>query len=213
MTLMRASRISKQYVRGSERIHAVDDVSLELRTGEYVALSGRSGSGKTTLVNMLAGWECPDEGTIHTDLSERWADISIIPQQLGLLEELSVGENIELPLRLGASTGTADDLAATLGLEHVLDRRTHAVSLGEQQRAAVARALVLGPLLVLADEPTSHQDEENTFIITDLLRRATRDGSCIVITTHDPRVLPMVDRRLMMTDGVLTEDPEAVGGS
>jgi putative ABC transport system ATP-binding protein len=131
--------------------------------------------------------------------------VSIIPQQLGLLEELSVRENIELPLRLGRTTGQTDELAATLGLEHLLDRRTYEVSLGEQQRAAVARALVLAPALVFADEPTSHQDEDHTFIIADLLRRAAHSGSCVVITTHDPRILPMVDRRLVMTDGSLTE--------
>lgn len=209
MTVMCASEISKRYTRGSEQVHAVEGVSLELRAGEYVALSGPSGSGKTTLVNMLAGWERPDEGTIQTDLSERWADISIIPQQLGLLEELSVRENIELPFRLGRATGNAVELAGTLDLEHLLDRRTHEVSLGEHQRAAVARALVLEPGLVFADEPTSHQDEDSTLVITELLSRAARNGSCVVITTHDPRVLPMVDRRLVMTDGVLTEDPPA----
>ena len=97
------------------------------------------------------------------------------------------------------------EVAKTLDLERLLDRRTHEVSLGEQQRAAVARALVLEPGLVFADEPTSHQDEDNTFAITELLRSAARNGSCVVITTHDPRILPMVDRRLVMTDGALTE--------
>lgn len=207
MTVMRASRISKGFERGSEQVVAVKSVSLELRSGEYVALSGPSGSGKTTLVNMLAGWEQPDTGAIETELSERWADVSIIPQHLGLLEELSVRENIELPLRLGGARGKADELATTLGIEQLLDRRTYELSLGEQQRTAVARALVLEPALVFADEPTSHQDEDNTFAITGLLSRAVRSGSCVVITTHDPRILPMVDRRLSMTDGVLTEAP------
>jgi putative ABC transport system ATP-binding protein len=211
MTLMHASEISKRYTRGAEQVHAVEAVSLELRSGEYVALSGPSGSGKTTLVNMLAGWERPDEGAIETELSEQWADIAIIPQQLGLLEELSVRENIELPFRLGRSTGSADELAATLGLDHLLDRRTFEVSLGEQQRAAVARALVLGPGLVFADEPTSHQDEANTFIIAELLSQTARSGSCVMITTHDPRILPMVDRRFVMTDGVLAESAGTPG--
>lgn len=211
MTVMRASGISKHYTRGSERIHAVEAVSLELRAGEYVALSGPSGSGKTTLVNMLAGWEHPDEGAIETDLSDRWADISIIPQHLGLLEELSVRENIELPFRLGRRSGSADELAEKLGLEHVMDRRTHEVSFGERQRVAVARALVLEPGLVFSDEPTSHQDESNTFIITELLSQAARNGSCVVITTHDPRILPTVDRRLVMTDGALTEAHGTLG--
>ena len=211
MTLLRASAISKRFIRGSEQVHAVESASLELRAGEYVALSGPSGSGKTTLVNMLAGWDEPDEGTIESGLSERWAEVAIIPQQLGLLEELSVRENIELPFRLGGVAGVADELAATLGIEHLLDRRTYEVSLGEQQRAAVARALVLEPALVFADEPTSHQDEDHTFTIADQLSRAAHAGSCVVITTHDPRILPTVDRRLRMTDGVLTEDRRTAG--
>lgn len=205
MSMIRITDVSKSYRRGSETVRAVRGASVELDRAEYVALSGPSGSGKTTLVNMLAAWEDPDEGQITTDLSEAWSDIAIVPQHLGLLEELSVRENIELPLRLAGRSGTVDELVGLLGLELHLDRRIHELSLGEQQRTAVARAMVLGSSFIVADEPTSHQDEEWAFAIASSLRRSSRAGACVLITTHDSRILPMFDRRLTMSNGTLTE--------
>src|SRR2546428_12400841 len=165
---------TKRYFRGPEEVHAVQDVWLDLGRGELVALVGRSGSGKTTLLNLLCGWDRPDEGEItwlpgpDASLGDLlWSEIAVVPQTLGLVEELSIRENVELPLRTRPGQLWRDKdthprveaLLRALGLAELADRSPGEVSLGEQQRGALARALVLLPRLLFADEPTGHPDE------------------------------------------------------
>jgi putative ABC transport system ATP-binding protein len=178
-----------------------------------VVLIGPSGSGKTTLLNVLCGWERPEHGEVlwlgHPVTGKLggvpWAQLSVVPQNLGLMEELSVRENVLAPVRLGArgSEEDVDDLLRAFGLDHLSDRSPWEISLGEQQRAAVARALVLGPTLLLADEPTAHQDEGYAKTVYRVLRAATSLGTTCLIASHNQEALRAADRVLAIRDGVV----------
>jgi putative ABC transport system ATP-binding protein len=213
--IARASSVAKTYRRGDELVHAVRGTSLSLREAEMVGLIGRSGSGKTTLLNLLAGWECPDKGAI--DVAGRdpsttplpWNDVALIPQRLGLIDELTIRENIEYPARLSGSlkerSSFVDELLEALGLTGLEDRFPNEISVGEQQRAACARALVLSPRLLLADEPAGHQDPGWARSVFDALRRGVEDGTCCLAATHDENAIAYIDRLLTMSDGTITE--------
>jgi ABC-type lipoprotein export system ATPase subunit len=218
--LIEVRGLSKSYRRGSETVHALREVSFTLRRGEVVALFGRSGSGKSTLLNILCGWEQPDDGEIawsanggRTPLADRlWGEIAIVPQTLGLVGELTVRENVELPLRLSGTTGDAAkrrviSLLSSLGLEALADRGPEEISIGEQQRAAVARALSLSPRLVLADEPTGHQDAGWASGVLQALREAAGEGTCCLIATHNNEAVPFADSILAIRDGMLERSP------
>jgi ABC-type lipoprotein export system ATPase subunit len=202
--------VSKSYRRGDEVVRALDGVSLGLGSGELVGLIGRSGSGKTTLLNVIAGWEHPDAGAVERPGLDvpLWHELAVVPQKLGLFDELTVRENLEYPARLVGRTselrGWIEQLMEDLGIEHLHRRYPRETSLGEQQRTAVARALVLSPALVLADEPTGHQDAVSERRVLDALRRAAGGGGCCLIATHNVALAPRLDRVLEMADGRLT---------
>jgi putative ABC transport system ATP-binding protein len=209
--VLQANGLSKAYRRGDEVVHALDDVSLTLRAGELVGLVGRSGSGKTTLLNVIAGWEHADGGTIdrvgtHSAIPG-WDELAVVPQKLGLFDELSVRENLEYPARLHDRLeelgGRVDELMEDLGIAHLAARYPKETSLGEQQRTAVARALVLAPTLVLADEPTGHQDAVSERRVLEAFGRAAAEGGSCLIATHNASLAPRLDRVLEMADGRL----------
>ena len=150
--VLTTTSLSKSY----GEVHAVVDASIEVRAGQLAVIVGRSGSGKSTLLMLLGGWSEPDAGTIGGVTSRAWADCAYVPQRFGLVPELTVAENVELPAR-GRANG-AEALLARLALAELRDRYPAEISIGQQQRVAVVRALVLGPRLLLVDEPTSHQD-------------------------------------------------------
>lgn len=205
--VVRLEGVTRRHHRGRETVTAVDDVSLELSAGSMTALVGPSGSGKTTLLNLIVHGDEPDSGVIESPATTAdWSLLSIVPQALGLLPELTLAENVGLPLRLGA-TGSIDvaDALGLLGLEALADRPPAEASLGEQQRAAVARALITSPVLLVADEPTSHQDERNTDRVLDALADVAARGTCTLIATHDGRVVERCDEVLDMTDGRVTK--------
>jgi putative ABC transport system ATP-binding protein len=219
--VLQTLELSKSYTRGSEQVHALVGVSLTIAPGELLALVGPSGSGKTTLLNLVCGWEEPDTGTFVWRDGTRagsqgelaWDQIAIVPQSLGLLEELSVRENVELPSRLsdgldGDAPVRIDTLVAELGLSELQDRFPAEVSIGEQQRTALARALVTSPALVLADEPTGHQDSVWARGVMRTLRNACAEGTACLVATHNPEVLRYVDRILGIRDGRLGELPD-----
>ena len=209
--ILDANGLSKAYRRGEEVVHALDEVSLTLRAGELVGLVGRSGSGKTTLLNVIAGWEHADAGTIERSGSESavpgWDVLAVVPQKLGLFDELSVRENLEYPARLHGRLeelrGRVDRLMEDLAIEHLAARYPKETSLGEQQRTAVARALVLAPTLVLADEPTGHQDAVSERRVLEAFGRAATEGGSCLIATHNASLAPRLDRVLEMADGRL----------
>lgn len=207
--IVEADGLIRRFVSRAETVVAVDGVSLSIGAGELVGVAGPSGSGKTTLLNLLLGWEEPDAGTIRFDPSMReragWSAIATVPQELGLLPELTGGQNVELPVRLARSVerGTArgEWAMAALGIEPLAGRLPADMSLGEQQRFAVARAVVAAPRLLVADEPTSHQDEANADRVMELLRTIASSGGAVVVATHDDRLLGRADRVLSLRDG------------
>jgi putative ABC transport system ATP-binding protein len=220
--------VSKSFRRGPEEVHALREVSLSLGTGEVVVLLGPSGSGKSTLLNVLAGWEEPDAGLVvwrsggeESPIADRpWSDIAILPQTLGLFEELSIRENVELPLRLrpalaggpGRATERIDGLLTLFGLDHLAERLPAEVSIGEQQRSALARALVVSPRLLLADEPTGHQDEGWARVVFRTLRLVTRTGTTCLLATHNREAVDIADRILAIRDGAVEETRAGGGG-
>ena len=163
--------VTRRFRQGSTVVTALDDASMTVRAGELAVVQGPSGSGKTTLLNVLLGWETPDEGTVEGVLtSPDWAAMAVVPQRLGLLEHLTVLDNVALPGRAARLRVDPADLLAELGLAHVAGRFPAEISLGEQQRTACARALVTEPRVLLADEPTSHQDDATARRIVDQFR-------------------------------------------
>ena len=213
--LLEARGLDKTYRRGAERVHALRGIDLALFPGELVALVGPSGSGKSSLLGVLAGWEPPDAGQLTWAASGRgapgWAELATVPQALGLLDDLSVRENVALPVRLSlgrrrATEGRTEELLGLFGLAELADRSPSETSLGQQQRAAVARALVLTPQLVLADEPSAHQDAAWVHDVFAALRQVVHDrGAACLVATHDPDALRFADRVLHLADGQLTE--------
>lgn len=208
--------VAKGYLEGERRRQVLTRIDVEVRPGEAVAVVGRSGSGKTTLLTIAAGLEAPDAGTVSllgrpVPSCPTWAELALLPQALGLLEELTIEENVGLPLRLGGGPGLeVDPLLERLGLIHLARRHPSEVSLGEQQRAALARAVVLQPAVLLADEPISHQNEawgrESLAVIADLASM----GSAVVLATHHPSALGVATRAVEVRDGCL--HPVRAGG-
>lgn len=203
MTLLHLDHVSRRYVTRAETITALDDVSLSIAPGELVGLAGPSGSGKSTLLNLAVGWHRPDAGVVErgSSVTADWSGLAVVPQDLGLLAELSAIQNVELPGRIGGRRIDAEPLLAGLGLDELRDRRPHEMSLGEQQRVAVARALIARPVLLIADEPTAHQDEANVERIVEYLRGAVAAGTGVLVATHDARVLALTDRVVELRDG------------
>lgn len=177
-------------------------VTFGVEAGQLVVVRGRSGSGKSTLLAIIAGL-CPaDSGTFLLDgvappRVSQWERIALVPQVLALAPELTVRENI--------TDGRADDdgvdaLVAQLHLEHVATRTPDTCSMGEQQRTALARALVAAPLVLLADEPTSHQDAQRRDVVVDALRSAAQQGSAVLVVSHDARLWEIADQVITLGD-------------
>jgi len=192
---------------------ALTDVSLSVDAGQLVVLAGRSGSGKTTLLHLVAGVSRPTSGRVEVlgddpCVRHDWASVSLTPQHSAVAGGLTVAENVGLPASLrGGAVDAA--LLASLGLDAVADRPATDTSLGEQQRTAIARGLVLQPVVALFDEPTSHQDDEHVDLVLAALLEARARGSAVVIATHDPRVVDVADRVVRLSEGRTSEEPRS----
>jgi putative ABC transport system ATP-binding protein len=222
---VRAERVSRHYEMGSATIRAVDDVTLEIRAGEFVALLGSSGSGKSTLLNLMAGLDRPTGGAIFANgrnLSElsslelaryRSRTVGMVFQSFNLLPRMTLEENVELPLRLAEVDRGERGARVQEALERVrLDKRSghrpSEMSGGEQQRAALARALVNRPTLLFADEPTGNLDSATGESIMLLLKEIQQKlGMTIVMVTHErPLAEKFADRIAALADGKLLTD-------
>lgn len=202
--LAEATDLAKRWADGA----GLQPFSFTLPAGELVVIRGRSGSGKSTLLSLLAGWIEPDGGQLvrlapwgTQGIDRTWKGTAILPQVIGTIAELTMTENVALPLRLsGASRQVADTRAReVLGLLDLTDEAERAASdasLGQQQRMALARAAVIEPIVMLADEPTSHQDGGHIATVLELFRSMVDAGSCIVVASHDHAVADVADRVL-----------------
>ena len=221
MSLLSVDRVSRTYHAGDVAVAAVADVSLEVAHGEFVAVVGPSGCGKSTLLHLCGAMERPTTGRILLDgvrldtLADdgltrvRRERLGFVFQFFNLLPTLSLVENVALPLLLAGGDRTralaaAREWATTLGLAHRLDHRPAQLSGGEMQRAAIARAVVHDPVLVIADEPTGNLDSANGARILDALVRLNRDrGLTLLLATHAAEVAAAADRVVSMRDGAI----------
>ncbi len=183
----------------------VHDVSFRAAEREIVVLAGRSGSGKSTLLHLVAGVMVPTHGSVEVldgSAATRgdWSAVSLMPQRSAVSPELTVLENVALPAALRGRK-IDPQLLESLGLLAIRDRPATDTSLGEQQRISLARALVLGPALVLLDEPTSHQDDDHVELVLATMRAARDAGSTLLVATHDPRVIDIADRVVRLDQG------------
>ena len=220
--MIEIQNLCKQYDTADGVVVALDDVSLTIKNGEFVAIIGQSGSGKTTLLNMIGGLDIPDRGKITVDgdiitkMSEkrlatlRRRKIGIVYQFYNLIPELTVGENITLPSELDGETPDAERLAKILETVHLSGRENSYpsnLSGGQQQRVAIARALYGNPSLILADEPTGNLDTENSDEILTLLTELNhREGVTLVVVTHSQTVAASANRTISICNGKIVSD-------
>ncbi len=221
MELLRVENLSKTYGKGEAAVRALRDVSFSMERGEFAAVVGESGSGKSTLLNCIGGLDVSTGGKVYLDgedlfsMSEnkrtifRRQNIGFIFQSFHLIEELDVEQNIIFPLLLDyrkPKKGQVEELLELLGLT---ERRHHLpgqLSGGQQQRVAIGRALVMRPMLVLADEPTGNLDSRSSRDVMDLLCKASRHyQQTVLMITHNMNLTASVDRVMQVSDGVLTE--------
>lgn len=229
MTLLTVNQVSKHYRQGQIEVQALQQVSLSIDEGEFVALVGPSGSGKTTLLNSIGGLDRPSSGHIHlreveltalsdADLSDfRLFQLGFIFQAYNLVPVLSALENVELIMLLqGRSQAEcrqrAQEHLAMVGLDNMMHRRPAELSGGQQQRVAVARALAAEPKLVLADEPTANLDSENAAALLDIMHQLSREAkTTFLFSTHDPRVMDRAERIITLHDGAILNDKQQLG--
>lgn len=215
---LRVSNLSKQYTTSSANgvVHALKDVSLSVASGEMLALHGASGSGKSTLLYAMAGLLTVDAGEIHlkgenmTAMTQseraryRAENIGLVFQDFRLVPYLDVIGNVMLATSGGSdSLKQAMEVITKLGLADRMNHRPSQLSGGEQQRCAMARALVNNPSLILADEPTGNLDAENSTIILDFLKEFSQTDRVVVIATHDPLAVEAAGRRIELTHGTI----------
>ena len=204
--------------RGAQGVQAVRGASIEVRPRDFIAFMGPSGSGKTTFIGVLSGLDAPDEGEVtwkdrpmsslsfDEQIELRRTGMGIVFQSFGLLPTLSALENVELPLRvagvpLDATRARAETWLGRLGLGDRLHNRTFELSAGQQQRVAVARALIPEPEVVLADEPIAEVDTENADLILEALWEVIRRGGAVLAATHNPEALRFANRVVLFRDG------------
>ncbi len=230
--ILKVENLYKTYITGDIKIQALDDVNLEIRKGEFIAIVGPSGSGKTTLINCLGALDFPDSGKIIYNVSNngdghnitemnnqeqknmRLKRIGLIFQFYNLFPVLTAYENVELPTLIAKKKPKlrkkrVNELLKTVGLGERMDHFPSQLSGGEQQRVTIARSLVNDPLILLADEPTGELDTETTLQIMKILLHLKETGHSILMVTHNIRIAQAADRVLTLTDGKITNERNA----
>ena len=222
MSILTVQNVSKIYTSrfGSNKVQALDNVSFEVEGGEYVAVMGESGSGKTTLLNILASLDKATSGEVILDgkkLSSigeneisafRRDNLGFVFQDFNLLDNFSVKDNILLPLVLlgmdiGEMKKRLEPVAKSLGIFELLEKYPYEISGGQKQRAAVARAIITKPKLILADEPTGALDSRSTDSLLDIFEQLNSQGQTIVMVTHSTKAASRAGRVLFIKDGSL----------
>ncbi|HOJ97672.1 MAG TPA: ABC transporter ATP-binding protein [Methanospirillum sp.] len=221
--VIRLDQITKIYPLLSGDVVALDNVSLSIQNGEFVAIIGPSGSGKSTLLNQLGCLDVPTSGDIFiggksiTRMNDyeltrlRLMTIGFIFQKFNLLPLLSAYENVEYPYTLKYrkkdTTGRVSKLLSLVGIHEDLARhKPNELSGGQQQRVAIARALVNNPKILLCDEPTGNLDSKTGILVMSILKRLNKKGKTLIIVTHDPAIAAQADRIITIRDGRIAED-------
>jgi putative ABC transport system ATP-binding protein len=220
--LIHLEGVSKVFYTDEVETHALSDVHLEIRNGEFVSIAGPSGCGKSTLLSILGLLDSPTAGSysIHSEAvaslspSDRTRirnrEIGFIFQAFNLIGDLTVFENVELPLTYRSVLSAerrkrVEESLERVGMANRVKHYPPQLSGGQQQRVAVARALVGQPSILLADEPTGNLDSKNSEAVMELLRQLHRDGATICMVTHDPRYASIADRTIHLFDGRITD--------
>ena len=220
MALLELRHVTKIYRMGEEEVRALDDVSMDIEEGEFVSIIGPSGSGKSTLMHILGCLDTPTSGTVRLDgrmiqdasprelALIRNRKIGFVFQFFNLLPKLTVLQNVELPMVYAGvpkkeRRRRAMEALEAVGLQDRWAYRPNQISGGQQQRAAIARALVNNPRIILADEPTGNLDTQAGQTILRLFQELNRRGRTIVLVTHDPEIAAQVPRRIEIRDGRL----------
>ena len=211
--LVDVQALTHTHGRGAAAVTVLHEITVRIGGGVLVALAGRSGSGKSTLCHLVAGVMAPTAGRVRVKgepatAVRDWAGVALAPQRLALVGELTVAENVHLPALLRGAP-VDPDLLARMDLERIARRPARETSPGEQQRTALARALVLAPDLAVLDEPTAHQDDGHVEQVVAALREAVRRGTTVLVATHDARLIEVADTVLNLHSGRLV--PDAVG--
>jgi putative ABC transport system ATP-binding protein len=225
--IVEIKNLSKSYRRGSQILPVLEDLSLDIAEGEFIALMGPSGSGKTTLLNLIAGIDRADSGVIRiggidiTSLSEtelahwRATNVGFIFQFYNLIPVLTAFENVELPLLLTALSKAErrEHVRVALSAVNLSDRMEHypgQLSGGQQQRVAIARAIIADPTILVADEPTGDLDRVSAEEILELMERLVHElGKTIIMVTHDPRAAKKAHLIKYLDKGILNAHPQA----
>jgi len=228
--ILEAKEVEKTYRMGKVLVSALQQITLHIEQGEFVAIFGPSGSGKSTLLHVLGGLDRPDKGSVYIDginlstlndakLAEvRLKKIGFVFQFFNLLPRLTALRNVELPLTLAdvpekESVQKATEMLELVGLKDRISHRPTELSGGEQQRVAIARALINDPKIVLADEPTGNLDTTTGWEIVRLMKRLNDEkGQTFVVVTHDQSVAETAHRMLHLKDGVIQGVKKASGG-
>ncbi len=229
---IRAEQLCRHYRMGETVIRAVDGVNLEVRAGEFVALLGSSGSGKSSVLNLIAGLDRPTSGSVivhERNLAQlsreelahyRLHTVGMVFQSFNLIASMTLAENVELPMRFaevdrGKRVSLASEALARVGLQARMGHRPSELSGGEQQRAALARALINQPQLLLADEPTGNLDSRTGTEIMDMLREFNQQlGMTVVMVTHERALAERYAQRLIfLADGKLVGDEVNAAGA
>ncbi len=222
-TLLELKELSKIYPSGEEKVYALNQISLSIRQGEFVAIVGQSGSGKSTLMNILGCLDIPTSGSYYLDgqnvetLNEdqlaliRNEEIGFIFQGFNLIPGLTAFENVELPLiyrKIEKSKRRTLALEALqkVGLAHRIKHLPSQMSGGQQQRVAIARAIAASPPLILADEPTGNLDSASGVQILEILRQLNQEGKTVILITHDDTIARSAQRVIRIQDGKITKN-------
>ena len=222
MEILKVENLRKEYGEGNSKVIALDGVNLEIERGEFVAIVGPSGSGKSTLLHIIGGVDSPNDGKVYIDGNDiskysskelayfRRRKVGLIYQFYNLIQNLTVRNNIELPLKLDKRKINQDefsDIVNKLGIESKLDSFPSELSGGQQQRVAIARSLIYNPSIILADEPTGNLDRKNSKEIIEIFKYFNRSlKQTIILITHDEEIALQANRILTIVDGKIVGD-------
>ncbi len=227
--MIRIENLNKIYKNGSVEVHALNDVNMEVSRGEFLAVMGHSGSGKSTLMNIIGCLDRPSSGKYFLDGIEidkqspdelsliRNKKIGFVFQAFNLIPRTNVLSNVELPMiyakvKSKHRSERALELLEKVGLKDRINHMPNELSGGQMQRAAIARALANNPPIILADEPTGNLDTNSSEEIMKIFKDLNREGTSIIVVTHEPEVAKYADRIIVFKDGCIIEDRWKEGG-